>query len=396
MRVQTLTSLNGLPFDQEAFYAQSWALVHYLTYGQGMENGSKLGQFFALLQQGKPQDRAFEEVFGDFKAIDKGFAAYLRQPTYATTILRDPPQIDEKSISYRPLSVAETEAELAGFHLWTRNREAARALLEGALKDDPKLGLAHEDMAFLDFAEGKDSEAKSEFAQAYALDNKLYLSQFAKTLMSPFAVSNKVQDMNAFGAEIGRVLEVNPQFAPAYVQLARLAYREGDFQAALLMSHKAEELQPSLAGYHLLSGQILLRMGKGTEAGDAARFVADRWVGADHNEAIELWNRVPSAERSGGALSGVAPKDTEAVEGRVEKIFCSEKDQEFSFVLDQGGRSLTFHRKSGFSVGFSDTIWYGGDHFNYCHHIEGLRAMVHYQKPTDATYAGRHRRTGAA
>jgi hypothetical protein len=155
-----------------------------------------------------------------------------------------------------------------------------------------------------------------------------------------------------------------------------------------MISRKAEELEPSLAGYHLLSGQILLGLGKGGDAADAARFVADRWIGPDHNEAVELWNRIPAGERIGTPLAGVAPKDTEAVEGMVKAVSCSEKDLEFSFVVDQSGRSLTFHRKGGFPVGFSDTIWYGRDHFNYCHHIEGLRAIVHYHKPADATYAG--------
>jgi len=39
-------------------------------------------------------------------------------------------------------------------------------------------------------------------------------------------------------------------------------------------------------------------------------------------------------------------------------------------------------------VGFSDTLWYGRDHFSRCHHLEGLRAVVHYRPASDATYAG--------
>ena len=389
MPVQPLISMRRVPEDEQAFYAQSWALVHYLTYGAGMENGAKLGRFFQLLQEGRPQEKAFQEVFGDFKTVDKGFEAYFQQPTYVTTILKDPPQIDEKNITQRTLSVAETETELAGFHMWIRDRGPARPLVEDALKNDPKLGLAHENMGFLDFSDGKDAEALNEFSQAYALDNRLYLSLFAKTMMSPLSASNSVADMNTLGATLGKVLQINPQFAPAFVQLARLALREGDLQSALLVSRKAEELEPSLAGYHLLSGQILLRMGKAADAAESARFVADRWIGPDHNEAVELWNRVPAAARpEGESIFEVAPKDTAAAEGTVRSIVCSENEQDWSFVLEEKGKSLTFHRKTSFPTGFSDTIWYGGDHFNHCHHIEGLRAIVHYHAPSDATYAG--------
>jgi len=32
-------------------------------------------------------------------------------------------------------------------------------------------------------------------------------------------------------------------------------------------------------------------------------------------------------------------------------------------------------------IGYSDTLWFGGDHFTLCHHLDGLRAVVRY-KPT--------------
>jgi len=357
-------------------------------YGPGMEKGKRMDSFFSQLQQGVPQDKAFEQAFGNFQSVDKELAAYMQQPTFATTVLKDPPQIDDKAVVFRVMTVAETEAELGGFHMWTYDHSGARLLLEQALKDDPKLGLAHENMGFLDFAEGKDAEAVNEFSQAYALDPHLYLSLFSKTMLSPLPSSKVVSDLNTFGATMGQVLKVDPQFAPAYVQLARLAFREKDLNAALLMSSKAEEMEPSLAGYHLLTGQILQRMGKSADAAEAAKFVANRWIGPDHNEAAELWNSIPAAQRRGESIVEVAPKDTQAVEGRVKAVVCSEKEQEWSFVLDQGGHSLTFHRKGGFPVGFSDTLWYGGDHFSQCHHIEGLRAIVHYHAPSDATYAG--------
>jgi tetratricopeptide (TPR) repeat protein len=286
------------------------------------------------------------------------------------------------------MSIAETEAELGGFHLWTRDHTGARALLQQALTDDPQLGLAHENMGFLDFADGKDTEAASEFKQACALDKSLYLSSFAGTMLSPLATSAAVNDMNAFAAALGKALQINSQFPQAYVQLARLALRENDLDSAILLSRKAEEMEPSLAGYHLLSGQILLRTGKGSDAADAAKFVADRWVGADHNEAVELWNSVPAEQRPAGEIAFEVPKDTQIAEGKVKSVVCGDKDQDWAFVLDQGGRSLTFHRKGEFNIGFSDTIWYGGDHFNLCHHLEGLRAIVHYHPAPDATYAG--------
>jgi hypothetical protein len=38
--------------------------------------------------------------------------------------------------------------------------------------------------------------------------------------------------------------------------------------------------------------------------------------------------------------------------------------------------------------GFSDTIWYGAYHFSLCHHLEELRAVVHYKPAGDKSYTG--------
>ena len=33
-------------------------------------------------------------------------------------------------------------------------------------------------------------------------------------------------------------------------------------------------------------------------------------------------------------------------------------------------------------MGYSDTLWYGRDHFSDCRHIEGMRAIVRYKPGT--------------
>ena len=69
---------------------------------------------------------------------------------------------------------------------------------------------------------------------------------------------------------------------------------------AIGLARKAEQLEPTRAGYHVLSGKILVRMGKPHEAADFAQFVAQRWPGPNHNEAVELWNSIPQEQRPAG------------------------------------------------------------------------------------------------
>ena len=372
----------------QMFYAEAWALTHYLIFGPDMGQGKKLNEFLALLQTGVEQTKAFQQVFGDAKDLDIKLSQYVQQFALPTWFVKNPPQTDEKTFTLRTLAQAETKAELGGFHLWAHDLNDAKPLLEEALKGDPKLPLAHENMAFLDFVEGKDEDAAHEFTQAYELDSKQYLSLFYRTMLSPISKSDAPADQGAFRNALLNTIHLNQGFAPAYVELARLAVRQGNPTVALAIARRAEQLEPSRAGYHLLSGQILLRLGRGPEAAASAKFVADRWFGPDHDEAVELWNNVPLADRpAGDPPSEVIPPGIQTMSGLLKSASCGEKG--LTFDVDHDGQKLIFRTVAGGWIGgYSDTLWYGGDHFSFCHHTEGLRAVVRFKPSSDQTYAG--------
>ena len=185
--------------------------------------------------------------------------------------------------------MAETQAELAAHLILAHQFELAKSSAEAAIKSDPKVSLAHEDLAFADFNEGKDEEALKEFSQAVELDPKAYISLFAKTMMSPMSRSDAPADQAAFQEALQKVVAVNPKFAPAYIELAKLDLARGDNDGALQMAKKAEGLEPFRSGYKVFTGYILLRTGHPMEASVKAAYVAERWGGPDHDEAMELW-----------------------------------------------------------------------------------------------------------
>jgi Tfp pilus assembly protein PilF len=394
--IETLIDVNpGSPYYHEQnkvnrFYSESWALVHFMMFGPGMDRGKRLNQFAGLLQQGVEQKKAFQQTFGSFADMDRALHKYLETFTFQAGVVANPPQIDEESFAVRKLSMAETEAELAAFHLWTRDLADARTLTEQALKDDPKLGLAHEVMGYIKFSEAKDADALSEFTQASDLDPNLPIALFARTMMSPIAASSAPGDQDAFQGALLKLLKLNPQFAPAYVQLAKLSLHRDDLQDAFGLARKAEQLEPTRAGYHLLSGRILLRMGKGAEAASFARFVAERWHGPDHDEALELWHAIPAAQLPADvSFDEPLPKDILAMEGQVVSSTCAAATGYWGYTIISGGKTFTFRRKDGVPLmGFPDTLWYIADHLNLCHHLEGLRAVVQYKPAADASYTG--------
>ena len=157
------------------FYAQAWGMIHYMEFGKNMEGGRKLDEFYGLLDQGMDQEKAFTEIFGDLKKFYDGLNQYLQSPTLSSAVLKDLPRVDEKQFTVRTLPAAEGEAEVAGYHVWMHNLKDARPIAEQAVKDDPKLALAQENMGFVDFGDGKDADATKEFSTAFDLDPKRYV-----------------------------------------------------------------------------------------------------------------------------------------------------------------------------------------------------------------------------
>jgi tetratricopeptide (TPR) repeat protein len=373
-----------------SFYAESWALTHFLMMSPEMDHGKRLGRYFQLLQAGGDEKKIFKEVIGDPNEIQAKLDQYIRQSKLLAAVVDTPPQTAEAEFASRRLNVAETEAELSTFHLWDHDYERARKLVGDALKADGKMALAHENMGFLYFSEGKDAEAASEFNRAYELDGKLYLSLFYRTMLSTIPRSNLPADREAFRDALMKVLDLNSQFAPAYIQYAFLELHQGNQEHALGLSRRAELLEPSRAGYHIFSGHIMLQLGRVSDAAMFARYVAERWEGADHNEAVELWNVIPDAQRPENVqLAEKVPEGAITVRGRVQSSSCGGKDDpSVKVVIEHEGASLSFRGSKLWGSGFSDTLWYGEDHFSYCYHLAGMQAVIGYRPSTDQSYAG--------
>src|SRR6202034_887679 len=176
---------NSVPLtddDQvQMFYGESWALVHFMNFGPGMDGGAKLNQFFQLLQTGADQKKAFVQVFGSFRSMDLALFSYMKEHLFSVGAIPAPADMPDSDFSSRTLSVAETEAEIAGYQLLAADFKDAKNLIEQALHDDPTLGLAHEENGFVLFEEGKTADAADEFSKAFALNPTLYLSLFVKT-----------------------------------------------------------------------------------------------------------------------------------------------------------------------------------------------------------------------
>jgi tetratricopeptide (TPR) repeat protein len=378
---------------RDLFYAESWALVHYLMMSPEMNRGAKINQFYKAIMNREPQQKAFQEAFGNFADVEKGLREYVGKFLFTSYSIDNPPQINEKDFPERTMSVAETEAEIGTYRFWSHDHSESRQSIEQALRDDPNQPLAHETLGFLDFADGKDKEASSDFAKAVELDPSRFLSRFYKAMLAYYSVPNPtIDDMRALRTAMYAVVNANDAFAPADVQLALAMARAGDLQGALVLAQRAEALEPHRAGYHLLVARVLIESHYSVGALKEIQFVADRWRGPDRNEAVELWREVPGTAvpsdevqvnlnladlKDPNALAKALPK---TAKGTVTSVECGDKHK---LVLQTSDGPQTFVTSgASIPIGYSDTFWWAGDHFSPCHHIAGIRAVVRYKANT--------------
>ncbi len=364
------------------FYAQSWGLTHMLMLGPGMGNSEKLNAFIARLHRESDEVAAFEKVFGDLSLVEKQFAEYIGQIKMKVMIVRDPPHVDEKSLTTRTLSKGEAAVAIADFFRAKHNRNAALHYLEAAGLEQSDTAEVHRQKGFLAFDIGDDKMALSEFEKAGARDPADYLSRYYAAMLR-YGAEKTEASSQALLAALKQVQEMNPAFAPVYIELSKAYLKVGSMAEADSAARRASDLEPGRAGYYAHWAKIKLAMGKYKEAADLARYVAERWYATDRDQAIEIWGQVAEKDEKVRArplsVKSDAPEGASAI-GVVTAVRCN-PGMGPAFELQTGEQKLRLVLAAGrnIKIGFDDTLWYGSDHFNICHHLVGQRMAVVYE-----------------
>jgi len=371
----------------DLFYGEAWAMVHYMMFGQDMGNGAKLNTFIASLEKGTPQVQAFQEIFGDAKAFDEKLATYLSRFLIAGAIFPEAQKVDPKSFPARVLTAAEANYEIGCFDVGIHDTATARKRLETAEAGDSSLGGPHEELGFMAWRQGQDEEAKAEWRKAVAADPGLYRSAFALLMSGKPLREQTEQELETTRLALEAIKTKAPRFAPVTVELALIEWRQKNMKKAFQDAVTAQTLEPWRAGYRLLAGNILLQGGQPKVAADYARAVADRWPGSDHDEAVDLWNMVPANMRGGGpALKFEIPTNAMVARGTIVSSSCGKDGVSLSLQPSTPNSAvLQFVDERGFESGFSDTLWFGEDHYTPCFHIAGLPAVVAYEPAGEGT-----------
>lgn len=134
------------------FYAQSWALVHYLVLGapEELDFNRAVSTYLKQLESGASPKRAAELAFKmSLETLEKRLRAYLRQRALSFLALPVKSLDVPSQATLRRLPPAEAGAQLGALALKLRKREAAESLLKNALRLEPSRARTHADLGRL-------------------------------------------------------------------------------------------------------------------------------------------------------------------------------------------------------------------------------------------------------
>ncbi len=275
LRLSTLIDVNrSSPYYHEEnkvsiFYAESWALTHYLIVRDWREKTHRVSDFIVLLGQNVPQAEAAGRTIGDPEALEGALSQYIRNLMFTAAHL-DAPKIDESVFGVQPISDAESLAVRADFMAHDHHYAEAQEMLEESLKLDPKLAAACESMGFLYFQQGKTEEAGKWYSEALALNSQSYSANY---YYAANLLRGRLDDDSAAKAEssLRAALKLNPDFAPPYSALAYLlaqalpvSHQKPD--EAYMLVLRAVVLEPGNVDQRILAVQVLERLGRAEDA----------------------------------------------------------------------------------------------------------------------------------
>lgn len=159
---------------QGVFYAESWALVHYMMIGNS-ERRAQLGMYVGLIASGRPIDEAFYSAFhGTYDDLERELRKYIRSfsMSYLRYTLADLKAVDVPAP--QPLARDALLVSLADLLLHTNRPHfgEAETFLDAALKANPSSADAYAELGVAKSWQREDVEAEEYFEKAVQLGSR--------------------------------------------------------------------------------------------------------------------------------------------------------------------------------------------------------------------------------
>ena len=255
------------------FYAESWALVHYLILGNNGQRLPQLGKFLQLMKNGATIDDAFTQAFQtDIATLEKELKKYVEGHTFRMQVATFERKLEfDSEFQTSAISEADAQAYLGDLLLHGNHPNEAEARLQQALTLDPKQPMALASLGILRARQGRFDEAQKDLQAAANANSGNYLVHYYYA----YALSREGMDSNnvvmtyesetaaKMRGELAKAIELNPAFPESYSLLAFVnTVTDEDLDGTIKLLNKALALAPGRQDLSLLLAQIHMRQQK--------------------------------------------------------------------------------------------------------------------------------------
>lgn len=280
MPLDTLFNISNYQLHQTAdhsrsiFYAQSWALIHYLIQGGKTE---ELGKFLKAMTNGKDARTAFETAFQtSYKNMETELQRYVKQSRFNYRVFTlNRKLVFDADMRTTVLTDAQTNAYIGDLLYHIHRENDAEPFLTDALKLDPASSVANTALGMVKLKQRKFAEARTLLEKAIAGDQANYIAYYRYAYLLSREGRDEfgyVRDFTKENAEkmraaLKKAISLSPGFTESYELLAYVnLVRNEDLDESIALLQKARAQQPGNQRYALRIGEIYSRQNKLDEA----------------------------------------------------------------------------------------------------------------------------------
>ena len=302
---------------QSIFYAESWALMHYLILGKDGQRVKQMGKFVELLSADVAMEQAFQQAFAmSFESMEKELHAYIQRDRYPIITGSFTSKVGyDAAMQSALLTEAEAQAYLGDLLLHSNRAESETYLLK-ALTLDPDLAMANASLGLLRVRQGKPDEARKSLERAVAASSQNYLIHYYYAYALSREGNRDMRTVMGFApetatkmrAELKRAIQLRPDFPESYSLLAFVnLVTESELDETLELLKRALTNSPGRNDLVFMLAQLYMRK----EDFKTARQLIDKLNGNNNDSEMR--------QRAQGLLTQLVSMEEQLARIRKEK-----------------------------------------------------------------------------
>ena len=274
--------------SRSIFYAESWALVHYLIQSN---KDAGLSKYLNAVINGTPEDKAFQDAFQiPYSQMEAELKKYVSKSSYQYHNITFKNKLDfDSTMQVAPYSEADTNARLGDLLYHTDRADEAEPFLTTAIKLDPDSSMANTTFGMVKIRQRKFDEAKQFLEKATALDQKNHMAFFQYAYLLSREGTDEFGYVRSFPADtaekmrsaLKHAIAIAPDFTESYELFAFVSVVNNDhLDEAATMLQRALAYQPGNERYAMRLAEIYLHQSKF----DQATAIAEKFAQSDDDD----------------------------------------------------------------------------------------------------------------